>query len=88
MDKGLRRGVRAIVARNNRLFLVNAYRVGTGPELWCAPGGGVEPLASWHNNLRRELHEETGLDIEVGPVALVIEFYVPEGIVRQRRFFA
>lgn len=64
--------------RENRLLLVNAYRAGTGPELWCAPGGGVEAHHSLSDNLKREVHEETGLDITVGPVALVNEFHDPE----------
>lgn len=78
MYKGLRLGVRAIIVRDDRLLLVNAYREGAGPELWCAPGGGVEPHASLHDNLKREVHEETGLDIHVGPIALVNEFHDPD----------
>lgn len=78
MYKGLRLGVRAIIVRENHLLLVNAYRAGTGPELWCAPGGGVEANSSLPENLKREVHEETGLEIDVGPVALVNEFHDPD----------
>lgn len=78
MYKGLRLGVRAIIMHRERLLLVNAYKTGTGPELWCAPGGGVEPHQSLHDNLKREVFEETGLEIEVGEVALVNEFHDPE----------
>lgn len=44
---------------------------------WTPPGGGVEfgePLAA---ALRREVYEETGLDIEVGPVRYVLDFVRP-----------
>lgn len=78
MYKGLRLGVRAIIVSDDRLLLVNAYAPGEGPELWCAPGGGVEPHKSLTDNLEREVHEETGLKIEVGDVALVNEFHDPD----------
>ena len=66
MYSGLRLGVRAIIVHAERLLLVNAYPPGAGPELWCAPGGGVEAHCSLHDNLKREVYEETGLGIEVG----------------------
>lgn len=55
--------------------MVNAFA--TGSDLLCAPGGGVEIGQSLHDNLKREIHEETGLTIEVGAVALVNEFHNP-----------
>lgn len=72
-----RLSVRAIILQDNRLLLVNAYPGGVS-DLWCAPGGGVEPGVSLPDNLIREVHEETGLTIEVGPPALVNEFHAPE----------
>lgn len=73
----LRLAVRALFLRENRLLLVNAYAGGRS-DLWCAPGGGVEPGQSLPDNLAREVHEETGLSIEVGEPALVNEFHDPE----------
>jgi 8-oxo-dGTP diphosphatase len=58
------------------LLLVNAYPSGRS-DLWCAPGGGVEVGASLHDNLRREVHEETGLTIAIGAPAMVNEFHDP-----------
>lgn len=71
-----RLSVRAILLHQNRLLLVNAYPGGRS-DLWCAPGGGVLPGTSLTDNLRREVHEETGLGIDVGPLALVNEFHDP-----------
>lgn len=72
-----RLAARAILVRNDRLLLVNAY-----PKhhlgLWCAPGGGVERGQSLPDNLVREVHEETGLTVSVGALALVNEFHDPD----------
>ncbi|MEQ3624838.1 MAG: NUDIX hydrolase [Celeribacter sp.] len=73
-SRPIRLAVRALLVHDDRLLLVNAYPDGTS-DLWCAPGGGVEPHASLPDNLRREVHEETGLDIAVGAPCLVNEFH-------------
>jgi 8-oxo-dGTP diphosphatase len=68
---------RALILHQDRLLLVNAYPVAR-LGLWCAPGGGCEAGQSLPENLAREVHEETGLGITVGPPALVNEFHDPE----------
>ena len=72
-----RLAVRAVLVHEKRLLMVNAYPDGQS-TLICAPGGGVETGASLHDNLRREVHEETGLHISVGDPCLVNEFHDPE----------
>jgi len=74
----VRLAVRALILHDGRLLVVNAYPGGES-DLWCAPGGGVEPHASLPENLRREVHEETGLGIAVGGPCLVNEFHLPGG---------
>ncbi|WP_137699855.1 NUDIX domain-containing protein [Marimonas lutisalis] len=76
-SRPIRLATRALILQDNRLLLVNAF---PGPEatLWCAPGGGMEKHASMPENLAREVFEETGLTIAVGPPALVNEFHNPE----------
>jgi len=71
-----RLAVRAVIVEGGRLLLVNAFP-GRRSDLWCAPGGGVERGGSLHENLMREVHEECGLDISVGPLCLVNEFHDP-----------
>ncbi len=69
--------VRALILdRESRLLLVNAYP-GKVSDLWCAPGGGCEAGQSLPENLAREVQEETGLHITLGPPALVNEFHDP-----------
>lgn len=72
MSKPPRLAVRAVLVHDNRLLLVNAWAGRS--DLWCAPGGGVEPHASLTDNLHREMMEETGLQIAIGDVCLVNEF--------------
>jgi len=67
--------VRAIILHENRLLIVNAWRNDT--SLWCAPGGGMEAKSSLPENLKREILEETGLSVDVGPPCLVNEFHDP-----------
>lgn len=77
-----RLAVRALILKEDRLLLVNAYGGGVS-DLWCAPGGGVELHSSLPDNLIREVAEETGLTIEVGEPALVNEFHAPGKLFHQ-----
>ncbi|MGY6409457.1 MAG: NUDIX domain-containing protein [Alkalilacustris sp.] len=74
----VRLAVRAVILHAGRLLLVNAWPGGRS-DLWCAPGGGVEPGQSLPDNLIREVAEETGLRIAVGAPCLVNEFHDPGG---------
>ena len=59
------------------MLLVNAWP-GHQSNLLCAPGGGVELHQSLPENLKREIFEETGLEVEVGDAVLINEFHDPE----------
>lgn len=73
--KSPRLAVRAIIVENARLLMVNAWHSRVQSDLLCAPGGGVEVGSSLPENLMREVHEETGLTIEVGAPCLVNEYH-------------
>ncbi len=77
MSKPVRIATRAIILHEYRLLLVNAWGGGVS-DLWCAPGGGVEPHSALPENLKREVYEETGLTVSVGEICLVNEFHAPE----------
>lgn len=85
MTRPIRLAARALIVHDNRLLVVNAYK-GRG-DLWCAPGGGADPHASLPENLMREVHEETGLSVEVGAPCLINEFHDPKGSFHQVEVF-
>mgnify|MGYP001797913648 CR=1 FL=1 len=78
----LRLAVRGLILLDNRLLMGNAWPGGKS-DLLCAPGGGVERHSSLTDNVIREVHEETGLTVHVGEVALVNEFHDPDGTFHQ-----
>ncbi len=81
-----RLAVRALILRNDRLLLVNAFGKGVS-DLWCAPGGGVNLGASLPDNLIREVMEETGLRVAIGAPALINEFHAPASGFHQVEIF-
>jgi len=64
--------VGAVVVRDGRLLLVRRGR-GVGAGRWSLPGGRVEPGETLADAVRRELREETGLDVRVGGVCGIAE---------------
>jgi len=44
-----------------------------GEGLWSVPGGKLEPEETLAQAVAREVREETGLVVEVGPLACVVE---------------
>ena len=83
----VRVAARALIVIDGRLLLVNAYP-GFRKQLWCVPGGGAVPGEPLTATLRREVWEETGLDIHPGALAGVSEFHEPqEGLHQVDLFF-
>lgn len=81
-----RLAARAVIVEDGKLLLVNAF-ADARVALMCAPGGGVERGSSLTENLKREVFEETGLEIEVGAPCLINEFHDPDGTFHQVEVF-
>ena len=75
--------VGAIVLDGERIVLIRRAKE-PSRGLWTFPGGAVELGEPVREAVRREVLEETGLEIEVGEVALVLDSVSrdPEGRVQ------
>ena len=73
-------GVGAIVLDGDRVLLVKRAHEPLKGE-WSVPGGAVEVGETLEDAIRREVREETCLDIEVGPIVDVLDRirHDPEG---------
>nr|MDO8045896.1 NUDIX hydrolase [Candidatus Baldrarchaeota archaeon] len=65
-------GIGAVIVKGNKVLLIK--RAGDpGRGLWSIPGGLVELGEKIKDAVRREVKEETGLDVRVGEIANVTE---------------
>ena len=65
-------GVGAVVVRDGKALIVKRAHEPRKGE-WSLPGGRVELGESLEHATRREIKEETGLDVEVGPLVEVFD---------------
>src|SRR5262249_26878936 len=79
-DGGVRRdyperpvvGVGAVIVAGDRVVLIRRKFPPLAGE-WSLPGGGVEVGETLEAAVAREMREETGLEVEVGPVIEVFD---------------
>jgi len=76
-------GVGAIILDSDRIVLVKRAHEPLKGE-WSVPGGAVNVGETLEAAIRREVREETCLDVEVGPIVDVLDRirYDPEGRVQ------
>jgi 8-oxo-dGTP diphosphatase len=78
----------ALITKNDSILLVQHVHPVSGEEWWVPPGGGVEPEdASLFDCVRREVFEETGLQVELTSVVYLREFIDQENQARNLELF-
>lgn len=65
-------GVAAVILREGKVLLVKRGRQ-PRKGAWSLPGGRVEVGETLHHALQREVREETGLEVTVGPLLELVE---------------
>ncbi len=64
-------GVAGVILRGNQIVMIRR-KYGTNKGKWCIPCGNVEIGEDVRTAVRREIKEETGLDVEVGDIVDVL----------------
>lgn len=64
-------GVAGVILRGNQIVMIRR-KYGTNKGKWCIPCGNVEVGEDVRTTVRREIKEETGLDVEVGDIVDVL----------------
>jgi 8-oxo-dGTP diphosphatase len=65
-------GVGAVVLDGDRVLLIKRAHEPLKGQ-WSLPGGGVELGETLETAIAREVREETGLDVDVGPIVEVLD---------------
>ena len=71
MHAGIPTGVHVLCVREGRVLLMRRAGTGFFDGLYSLPGGHVEPGESVRMAARRELREETGLEVELAALHLM-----------------
>lgn len=67
--------VRGIIEQNGKIYAQKLKNTdGSAKNFWCTPGGGLDPMESLHDGLRREMIEETGVAPQIGRLLLIQQF--------------
>jgi len=74
----------AVIMRDDRILLSRLASRITTEELWTLPGGGLDHGEDPRDAVIREVHEETGLDVQVGEMARLYSAHLP-GVWRDGR---
>ena len=67
----MRKAARAIVIHNDCLLVI--YRSKYGKEYYTLPGGGIDAGETPEQAIIREMHEETGVEVELERLVFVEE---------------
>lgn len=67
--------VRAIIYKDGKILAVkHKTKDGNEASYYCIPGGGLDPLESLIDGVKREVMEETGVEATVGRLLFIQQF--------------
>jgi 8-oxo-dGTP diphosphatase len=69
----IRNSAKAIIIENGMLLAIKAND--SLSDWYLLPGGGQDPSESLHEALRRECQEEIGVEVEVGTLRFIREYF-------------
>jgi 8-oxo-dGTP diphosphatase len=91
VTRAQRPAARILLLDEHDRVLLFRFTAGDRPAFWATPGGAVDPGESFAAAARRELREETGLDLECGPEihARTVKFTTLEDVrvIADERYF-
>jgi 8-oxo-dGTP diphosphatase len=70
----MKRVVAALIEQDSKILLARRQEGQSNAGFWEFPGGKIEPGESPEESLRREIIEELGLEIQVGPFVAANQF--------------
>ena len=70
-------GAYCVLIERNSILLAHLHPDVFGTDEWTLPGGGLEPHETPEQAAVRELHEETGLTVELTGLLAVDSFTIP-----------
>jgi len=65
-----------LLFKNDKILLVKHVDPNDGYEFWVPPGGGVQESESIHDAAKREVYEETGLDVDIQETPIYIRQFI------------
>ena len=83
----MKRVVAALILQDGKLLVCQRTRHQTMPLKWEFPGGKIEEGEQPRDALRRELHEELGIQATIGDELARIQHEYPNGGMVELRFY-